>query len=93
MKRQSMQPNRLIIILLVLLATICETAAQSISRENAVVRAVRDVSPAVVNISSEYEVRTRSNPFYGFGGNAFFDSFFRDFFDRLNNYHCFINIL
>jgi Do/DeqQ family serine protease len=81
MKRQSMQPNRFIIILLVLLATLCDAAAQSISRENAVVRAVRNVSPAVVNISSEYEVRTRPSPFYGFGGDTFFDSFFRDFFD------------
>ncbi|MBU1162957.1 MAG: hypothetical protein KKA75_02260, partial [Proteobacteria bacterium] len=34
-------------------------------RENAVVMAVRKVSPAVVNISSEFEVRKRSNPFSG----------------------------
>jgi serine protease Do len=47
-------------------------------RENAVVRAVRKTSPAVVNISSEYEVRKRlSLP----GFNPFFDSFFKDFFD------------
>ena len=36
-------------------------------RENAIVRAVRKVSPAVVNISSEFEVRKRSNPFSGLG--------------------------
>jgi len=50
-------------------------------RENAVVRAVRKVSPAVVNISSEFEVRKRSNPFSGLGLDPFFDSFFKDFFD------------
>ncbi len=47
-------------------------------RENAVVRAVKKVSPAVVNISSEYEVRNRINPFFQFP----MDPFFRDFFDH-----------
>lgn len=51
------------------------------NRENAVVRAIRKVSPAVVNISSEYEVRKRANPFSRFGMDPFFDSFFKDFFD------------
>jgi len=50
-------------------------------RESAVVKAIRKVSPAVVNISSEVEVRKRANPFYGFGTDPNFDSFFRDFFD------------
>ena len=50
-------------------------------RENAVVRAVRDVSPAVVNISSEYELSQRTNPFFNFGLDPFFDSFFRDFYE------------
>ncbi|MGD2184479.1 MAG: Do family serine endopeptidase [Desulfobacterales bacterium] len=50
-------------------------------RESPVVRAVRKVSPAVVNISSSYEVRKRTNPFSGFGMNPFFDEFFKDFFD------------
>jgi Do/DeqQ family serine protease len=50
-------------------------------RESAVVKAVRKVSPAVVNISSAYEVRKRANPFSGFGMDPFFDNFFRDFFD------------
>ncbi|MCD6138253.1 MAG: Do family serine endopeptidase [Deltaproteobacteria bacterium] len=56
----------------------CSAAYQ---RENAVVRAVRKVSPAVVNISSEYEVIERSNPFFDFRLDPFFDSFFRDFFE------------
>lgn len=55
--------------------------AKEYNRETAVVRAVRQVAPAVVNISSEYEVRKRSSPFSGFGFNPFFDSFFKDFFE------------
>jgi Do/DeqQ family serine protease len=50
-------------------------------RENAVVKAVQKVSPVVVNISSEFEVRKRVNPFSGFGMDPSFESFFRDFFD------------
>ena len=50
-------------------------------RESAVVKAIRKVSPAVVNISSESEVRKRVNPFYGFGMDPNFESFFKDFFD------------
>jgi len=50
-------------------------------RESEVVKAIRKVSPAVVNISSEFEVRKRANPFYGFGMDPNFESFFRDFFD------------
>jgi serine protease Do len=49
-------------------------------RETPVVKAVRKASPAVVNIGTAYEVRTRPNPFSGFG-NPFFDEFFKDFFD------------
>ncbi len=50
-------------------------------RESPVVRAVRKVSPAVVNISSSYAVRKRPNPFSGFGMDPFFEEFFKDFFD------------
>jgi Do/DeqQ family serine protease len=39
------------------------------------------VSPVVVNISTEFEVRKRTNPFSGFGFDSYFDSFFRDFLD------------
>jgi len=55
--------------------------AHALNRETAVVKAVRAVSPAVVNISSAYEVRKRSGPFSGFGLNPFFEEFFRDFYD------------
>jgi Do/DeqQ family serine protease len=50
------------------------------NRENAVVRAVRQVGPAVVNISLEYEIRKRINPFSEFN-NPLFEEFFKDFFD------------
>jgi len=50
-------------------------------RESPVVRAVRKVSPAVVNISSSYEVRKHASPFSGFGMDPFFEEFFKDFFD------------
>ena len=47
-------------------------------RRNAVVKAVEDVSAAVVNISSEYEVSGQLSPFIRFD----MDTFFRDFFER-----------
>jgi Do/DeqQ family serine protease len=56
-------------------------AQASFPRETPVVKAVRSVSPAVVNISSEYEAVASSNPFFDFGVDPFFDSFFRDFFE------------
>ena len=55
-------------------------AAPDNLRESAVVRAVRKVRPAVVNISTAFEARTRANPFSGFG-SPFFEEFFKDFFD------------
>ena len=58
-----------------------ESYSHELNRETAVVKAVRQVSPAVVNISSAYEVRKRTSPFSGFGLNPFFDEFFRDFLD------------
>lgn len=50
-------------------------------REGPVVKAVRAVSPAVINISSVISARKRPGPLSSFGLNPFFDSFFRDFFD------------
>lgn len=50
------------------------------SRENSVVRSVRKVSPAVVNISSQYEIRKNSSPFSGYGMDPRIESFFNDFF-------------
>jgi Do/DeqQ family serine protease len=50
------------------------------SRETPVVKAVRQAGPAVVNISSEYEIRKNSNPFSGYGIDPQLERFFRDFF-------------
>lgn len=55
--------------------------AQEFSRETAVVKTVREVGPAVVNISSAVQVRKRTSPFSGFGFNPFFEEFFKDFSD------------
>ncbi|MDY6790680.1 MAG: Do family serine endopeptidase [Thermodesulfobacteriota bacterium] len=60
----------------------CSTVAVEYSRETPVVRAVRKASPSVVNISSEYTVRSQRNPFSDLNLDPFFDSFFKDFFDH-----------
>jgi Do/DeqQ family serine protease len=51
-------------------------------RQNAVVQTVKRVSPAVVNISSEYEVVESMSPFSAYGMNPRLHSFFQDFFDH-----------
>lgn len=66
---------------ILLLAMPFDSHGAGIRRENAVVNAVKKASPAVVNISSEYEVRKRTNPFSGYGMDPLFESFFKDFFD------------
>ena len=54
--------------------------ANAATRENDVVIAVRNVGPAVVNVSSEYEIRKKTNPFSSHGMDPWFDHFFHDFF-------------
>ncbi|MGB5746094.1 MAG: Do family serine endopeptidase [Desulfobacterales bacterium] len=71
----------LLFICPMLLLPAAESPAHEFSRETAVVKAVREVSPAVVNISSAVQVRKRTSPFSGFGFNPFFEEFFKDFFD------------
>ena len=73
--------NALFTTLFVLFYSPYLTAAVEYNRETAVVRAVRKASPSVVNISSEYTVKSHSNPFSDFNLDPFFDSFFKDFFD------------
>ena len=58
------------------------TAAVENNRETPIVKAVRKASPSVVNISSEYTVKSHSNPFSDYNLDPFFDSFFKDFFDH-----------
>jgi Do/DeqQ family serine protease len=54
--------------------------ADHYNRETPVVKAVRAVSPAVVNISSQIQVRQAQNPFSGMAP-PHLEWFFRDFFD------------
>ena len=54
---------------------------QPFPRENAVVRAVRKVSPAVVNISTSKLIERGVSPFSPFENDDFFNRFFRDFFE------------
>ena len=83
-KNTNFRTKRLTVIFVILgLTTVLPGKALSAGfpRENAIVKAVKKVSPAVVNISSEYEVIKRSNPFFDFGLDPFFESFFKDFFE------------
>ncbi len=50
-------------------------------RNSPVVVAVKQVGPAVVNISTERIIKERINPFYDFSLDPFFDDFFKDFFE------------
>ncbi|MEW6260518.1 MAG: trypsin-like peptidase domain-containing protein [Thermodesulfobacteriota bacterium] len=61
----------------------CGTALSSDElRETPVVKAVRKVGPAVVNIRSEVATDRSVSQFAPFTGNPFFDNFFRDFFEN-----------
>jgi serine protease Do len=80
MQKISLYFNRFLFVLLVSLGTPVVGNSHELDRNNAVVSAIQKVGPAVVNISSEYQVRTRRNPFSGFGMDPFFDSFFKDFY-------------
>jgi len=63
--------------------TLCPgpTEGRDSERETPVVRAVRKVAPAVVNISSTQEIRSRPHPFGDFPMDPFFEQFFNDFFE------------
>ena len=69
------------VVSLIMLLVACQNGFCGIeARENHVVIAVRKASPAVVNISSQYEIRKNSNPFSGYGMAPRIDRFFREFF-------------
>jgi Do/DeqQ family serine protease len=67
-------------LMIVSLVLPARSAGQPYPRRSAIVEAVSDVSPAVVNISLEYEIRKRISPFSEFS-NPLFEEFFKDFFD------------
>jgi len=65
----------------VLFSFFCQEGLCSLAtRESRIVKAVRLVSPAVVNISSQYEIRKNSNPFSGYGMDPMLEKLFRDFY-------------
>ncbi|GAK55906.1 2-alkenal reductase [Candidatus Vecturithrix granuli] len=65
---------------LIAMCTIAVVYAETSSlRRTPTVIAVEKISPAVVNISTEKIVQSRSS--LGFSGDPFFDQFFRDFLD------------
>ncbi len=68
-------------VVAILMALAPPAAADQYNRETPVVKAVRAVSPAVVNISSLVQVPEARNPF-GEMVSPGFEWFFRDFFDR-----------
>jgi serine protease Do len=71
----------LVLILCFLLFPPGSVADQTSSRESPVVRAVRKISPAVVNISTSKLVERGVNPFFFEENDDFFNRFFRDFFE------------
>ena len=61
-----------------LLAPAIGRAGDPFLRHTVTVQVVRDVGPAVVNITTEQVVQRRTSPF---AGDPFFNPFFRDFFE------------
>ncbi len=60
---------------------ICTAQTGHDIRQSPGVKAVKKVSPAVVNISTQIIIQQRRNPFYNFQLDPFFDQFFNDFYD------------
>jgi len=81
MQKISLYFNRFLCVFVFLVWFPIDGNSHELDRRNAVVDAIQKVAPAVVNISSEYQIRSRRNPFSGFGLDPFFDSFFKDFYD------------
>ncbi len=87
MAEMSIQINRksligiwIIVLMLVWGVGAGALAAKTYPRRDAVVEAFEKVSPAVVNINLEYEIRKRLRPFAEFQ-NPLIEEFFKDFFD------------
>src|SRR5262245_65759515 len=63
-----------------LLAAAPAGAGDPFLRHTVTVDVVQRVGPSVVSITTEQEI-ARPSPFQAFGGDPFFDRFFRDFFE------------
>lgn len=77
--------RRAVSLLVVIVSALCVVVLPSAQaeaselRRSPVVKAVERASPAVVNISTEQEVRRRPGMFPGFPGDSLFEEFFKDF--------------
>jgi len=78
--------STLVILLAVIILPSNLLGDQKFPRENAIVKAARKVSPAVVNISTSKIVERGINPFFSQEGNDFFNNFFKDFFEPRRKY-------
>ena len=77
-----MKKNDIIVLLFLFLFLYPFPAAHASSlREDAVVKAVRETSPAVVNISTEQIVERKASSLSPFFNDPYFDKFFKDFFE------------
>jgi serine protease Do len=79
--RAAVRPRNVALLLLtlgLLSAPGVGSAGDPFLRHTVTVQVVKEVGPAVVNITTEQKVRRRASPF---AGDPFFDSFFRDFFE------------
>ena len=80
-RKPRMRNTSLAVVLLALTAVGAALPAAAYDRETPVVKAVRKVSPAVVNVSSQSSVQLHDAPFSRMPGGDL-NWFFRDFFDR-----------
>lgn len=78
-----MKKNDIVVLLFLFLFfyPVPTTTHASSLREDAVVRAVRETSPAVVNISTEQLIARNVNPLSPFFNDPYFEKFFKDFFE------------
>ena len=77
-----MKKNDIIVLFFLFLFLYPFPAAHASSlREDAVVKAVRETSPAVVNISTEQIVERKASSLSPFFNDPYFDKFFKDFFE------------
>ena len=69
--------SRTFFIAFLLMLSLAGQAAPAADRVTPVVRAIRKVSPAVVNIRTERIIQRQTSPFFGFA-DPFFENFFRE---------------
>jgi Do/DeqQ family serine protease len=81
MKKNKLNRTVLLGFIFFLSLSFLSSADATSLRRDAVVKAVEEASPAVVNISTEQLIRRNINPFSPFANDPFFDQFFEHFFE------------